>query len=77
MCIHSPDNQRGWTGDCPDSARCLCGYFVERGSAFQPRPSTMSTVAHIAVTVVVVLLALSVLVFGLASGGRHDARTAA
>jgi hypothetical protein len=70
MCIHSLDNQRGWTGDCPDSSHCLCGYFVERGPAFpQPRRSTsttstvarqsiLGTVAWIAAGVVAVVLAL-------------------
>jgi hypothetical protein len=65
MCIHNPDNQRGWTADCPDSARCLCGYFVECGPAFQPRQSTLSTVAHIVVAISLVWLALSALVLGL------------
>jgi hypothetical protein len=75
MCIHSPDNQRGWTGDCPDSARCLCGYFVERGPVFQPRRSTLSTVAGLAVSVGALLLALTALVFWLASEDeRRDAR---
>jgi hypothetical protein len=64
MCSHNVDGQRGWTGDCPDSARCLCGYFVERGPAFpQPRRTTSTTsaartIVHIVVGVVAVLLAL-------------------
>jgi hypothetical protein len=80
MCVHNADGQRGWTGDCPDSARCLCGYFVECGPAFQPRRSTLSTVAHIVIGVVAVLLALLALcglVVELASDERRDARTAA
>ena len=80
MCVHSLDGQRGWNAECPAASRCLCGYFVECGPAFQPRRSTLSTVAHIAVGVVAVLLALLALcglVFELASDERRDGRTAA
>jgi hypothetical protein len=63
MCVHNVDGQRGWTGECPDSGHCLCGFFPEVGPAFpQPRPasttSTARTVVHIVLGVVGVLLAL-------------------
>jgi hypothetical protein len=64
MCVHNVDGQRGWSGECPDSGRCLCGYFPEVGPAFpQPRrsastPSLARTIFHIVVGVVAVLLAL-------------------
>jgi hypothetical protein len=82
MCVHNVDGQRGWTGECPDSARCLCGYFpeFEHDRAPRPRRSTLSTVASIAVGVVAVvlaLLALCGLVVEFTSDGRRDARPAA
>jgi hypothetical protein len=52
VCVHNVDGQRGWTGECPDSGRCLCGFFPEVGVAF-PKPrspattSTARTIVHV------------------------------
>jgi hypothetical protein len=86
MCVHDVDGQRGWTGECPDSSRCLCGFFPEVGPAFpQPRRTTSTTsitrtIVHVVLGVVSVLLALitlGALVIELTSDERRDARTAA
>ena len=64
MCVHSVDGARGWTGECPDSSRCLCGYFPETGPAFPGRhrsastPSMARTVFRIVLGVVLVLVAV-------------------
>ena len=65
MCVHNVDGQRGWTGECPDSGRCLCGFFPEVGPAFpQPRyrsaatPGIGRTIFRIMLGIGAVLLAL-------------------
>jgi hypothetical protein len=66
MCVHNVDGQRGWTGECPDSGRCLCGYFPELGhQQHRQRGSVVRTVAWLAAGFVAVLAALSVLVWWL------------
>jgi hypothetical protein len=66
MCVHNVDGQRGWTGECPDSGHCLCGFFPEVGPAFpraraNSQPSLARTIFRILLGIGAVLLALVML----------------
>jgi hypothetical protein len=65
MCVHDPDGSRGWTGECPDSGRCLCGYFPEVGPAF-PKPRAPTHIARTFFRIIggIVLVLLALLTLG-------------
>ena len=73
MCIHSLDSLRGWTPECRDSSRCLCGLFPETD---KPRGRPMSIAAIITLTIVAVWLVASlvcaVLIFWAAARGPQN-----
>jgi hypothetical protein len=67
MCVHDVDGQRGWTGECPDSSRCLCGFFPEVGVAF-PKPRRTTSTTSITRTIVHVMLGIGALLLALIVG---------
>ena len=74
MCIHSLDGLHGWTPECRDSSRCLCGLFPELRHA-EPQRRPMSIAAIITLTIVAVWLVASLvcalLIFWAAARGRQ------